>query len=299
MQIKNIFVLCLLACIITCQNDGNPHNWSRKRRCDEGEYNPPCGLCEGVGGVAWGDKESEIKITSCEPVASAEELTKKDREDYPTFPNRFIHTDFYQILINQKTNFTCVGGGPGTNSIGDHCYNEYKGLHYYDWGNHSLLFDSLIDYKFFKINSKAYHVDKNMFIVMNLFNKLKFCICLDPGKEYGIELYPIQPDFMKEDSRLIGREKLFIEYINKEVIVDHWIKGPHHIWKDVETGKMIRAWQPYNGLQIFSREGWSDFTDDDQSKIIMKVPPQTCVSGWFRFGCDKKGYPKKSELELF
>jgi len=36
-----------------------------------------------------------------------------------------------------------------------------------------------------------------------------------------------------EGGKFLGREKLFIEYINKEIVVDHWIKGPHHIWWDV------------------------------------------------------------------
>ncbi len=40
----------------------------------------------------------------------------------------------------------------------------------------------------------------------------------------------------------LGREKLFIEFLNEEKLVDHWIKGPHHIWKDVETGYIIRMW---------------------------------------------------------
>jgi len=40
---------------------------------------------------------------------------------------------------------------------------------------------------------------------------------------------------MEKDSKFLGREKLYVEYVEKEMIVDHWIKGPHHIWKDVES----------------------------------------------------------------
>jgi len=41
---------------------------------------------------------------------------------------------------------------------------------------------------------------------------------------------------MEQDSHYLGREKLWIEYLWKEMVVDHWTKGPHHIWMDVEGG---------------------------------------------------------------
>ena len=40
---------------------------------------------------------------------------------------------------------------------------------------------------------------------------------------------------MDKDSRFLGREKVIIEFLNEERLVDHWLKGPHNIWKDVET----------------------------------------------------------------
>jgi len=40
---------------------------------------------------------------------------------------------------------------------------------------------------------------------------------------------------MKDDSRFIGRENMFIEYVEDFMVVDHWVKGPHHIWKDVKS----------------------------------------------------------------
>ena len=57
--------------LASAQTDGNPHNWDRKRRCDNVDYDPPCGLCEGIGGDVWSDKNEDIKITACEPVAEA------------------------------------------------------------------------------------------------------------------------------------------------------------------------------------------------------------------------------------
>lgn len=53
------------------QTDGNPHKWDRQRRCDTDGYNPPCGLCEGIGGIPTSDKNSDIKLTKCTPIAEA------------------------------------------------------------------------------------------------------------------------------------------------------------------------------------------------------------------------------------
>ena len=39
---------------VTAQFDGNPHGWDRKRRCDHTAYEPPCGACEGYGGIPTG-----------------------------------------------------------------------------------------------------------------------------------------------------------------------------------------------------------------------------------------------------
>jgi len=53
------------------QTDGNPHKWDRQRRCDTDGYNPPCGLCEGIGGIPTSDKNSDIQLTKCTPIAEA------------------------------------------------------------------------------------------------------------------------------------------------------------------------------------------------------------------------------------
>ena len=50
--------------------DGNPHNWDRRRRCDQTEYRPACGICEGVGGIAFGDDNQDITLARCVPVTT-------------------------------------------------------------------------------------------------------------------------------------------------------------------------------------------------------------------------------------
>ena len=38
--------------------------------------------------------------------------------------------------------------------------------------------------------------------------------------------------------------------------VDHWVKGPHHAFVDIESKQIVRMWQPYNGLEVFDPEKW-------------------------------------------
>lgn len=62
------------------------------------------------------------------------------------------------------------------------------------------------------------------------------CVCLNPGRSFNISIYPINPNFMKKDSTYLGRIELGIEFLNEKYIVDHWVKGPHHLFVDVESG---------------------------------------------------------------
>ena len=46
-----------------------------------------------------------------------------------------------------------------------------------------------------------------------------------------------------------------IEYLwTNGTLVDHFVKGPHHVWTDVASGTIVRLWQPFNGLEIFDPE---------------------------------------------
>ena len=40
--------------------------WDRTRRCDQQDYDPPCGPCEGVGGIPTGSDNDEITLTTCQ-----------------------------------------------------------------------------------------------------------------------------------------------------------------------------------------------------------------------------------------
>ena len=48
--------------------------WDRVRRCDEQDYSPKCGPCEGVGGIPTGSRNDQIELTSCEVIGGPEDF---------------------------------------------------------------------------------------------------------------------------------------------------------------------------------------------------------------------------------
>jgi hypothetical protein len=70
------------------------------------------------------------------------------------------------------------------------------------------------------------------------------CFCTSAG--IGILKYDAF-----QDAEYLGREDKYIEYLGQTKRADHYLKGPHHVWFDVETGLPLRAWQPTNGLQVY------------------------------------------------
>lgn len=212
----------------------------RKKRCDW-DYDPPCQMCESVGGIIWGDQEHELAFTSCTPLQKPSDIPQ-DNLTSPIWPLGFT-VDEWAILIAQIDE---GGQFPGADPCAPHTftnntelfnYNEAVGMRYHTKSGIQT--------------SDIWHgVDGNMYIKIDG----AFCICItvrpngDKSKKYS---GPLVHDFAK-DAVLIGREKIGVEILNKEVIADHWNKGPHHFWIEVETNQMIRAWQPFNGLQIYS-----------------------------------------------
>merc|ERR1712054_377619 len=88
---------------------------------------------------------------------------------------------------------------------------------------------------------------------------------------------------------------VMVEYLGSNpeggYLVDHWIKGPHHLWVDVATGKFIRMWQPWNGLQVFDPAKWT-VGPEAHTKGLFSVPPPLCKKGGaaFRIHCTDDGH---------
>ena len=152
------------------QSDGNPWKWDRMRRCDQNDYSPKCGSCEGVGGQAWGDKNEDIKITDCQTLALAKDLPEINEEtDFPLFDKLFTNTLRFAVQINDKLNFACIGGFPGPDSTKEHCYSRQTGSIVYDWNNYRLKLELSVKGTVFNTTSAVSHVKENMWIVNDLF----------------------------------------------------------------------------------------------------------------------------------
>lgn len=85
-------------------------------------------MCEGTGGIPFGDKNEDIKLTTCKELMTPEAL-KDDKlaQIPPSYPATFKHTNFFEALVNQKKDPFCASGFPGPNSDGDHCFKKDHG----------------------------------------------------------------------------------------------------------------------------------------------------------------------------
>jgi hypothetical protein len=284
-----IFTTISLISFISSQSDGNPHNWDRQRRCDNNEYYPECGLCEGIGGIPFGDKNEEIKMTKCTPIANATDVDMNTVKK-PLYPWTFTNKGFHEVMIGQKNDPFCFKSFPGPDSKGDHCYMPQEGTFHYDFPNRRLRIDYERQFTPFNISITTIHEKGDMWIINNL-GAVTQCICINPGRLYNETVYPVDPYFLERDSRYIGREKIYVEYIWQERVADHWVRGPHHVWVDVETGYLMRMWQPFNGLEVYDPFKWDLAVDAKK----FATPPKMCSNcgfrcgAWWRIGCNDDG----------
>eukprot|EP00948_MAST-09A_sp_MAST-9A-sp1_P001166 g1166.t1 len=159
--------------------DGNPHGWDRKRRCDHTDYNPPCGICEGYGGIPTGDENDEIKLTTCTPIANASSID-------PTTLKRPIwarswSSHSWEILIGPKRDPFCFQTFPSNSSIGKLCYRPQTGIQNYDFEKARAIREDIeISTSVGNVTTMLIHQGPNMWIV----NKLPWyaagvhqCIC--------------------------------------------------------------------------------------------------------------------------
>ena len=61
-----LFAAVCSVSLVLAQFDGHP------RRCDHSGHSPPCGACEGVGGIVTSDTADDITIVPCKIEASSE-----------------------------------------------------------------------------------------------------------------------------------------------------------------------------------------------------------------------------------
>jgi len=286
-----IIILCFLIFGVFSQTDGNPHHWDRKRRCDGNGYNPPCGLCEGIGGVPTSDNNTDITLTSCEIIATPDQVYPKPQP--PVWPNKWMNTGFYEVQIFVKHDPLCFVQIPAMVSNGTHCYKPQQGTFYYSLEKKMAMMDYLqsrtvipgvnMSYHFYH-ESQRVHPDIYKYGLPMIPN---VCPCINVST--GI----IAPDWLR-DGTYLGREKLGIEFLWETMTVDHWVKGPHHAWVDVGTGKIVRLYQPFNGLEVFDPEKY--FTDFPDSKLTLPlgcsvmtnlcIDPNANITNWLHNLCE-------------
>jgi len=280
--------------------DGNPHNWDRHRRCDHTDYTPACGPCEGYGGIATGDENSEIELTTCSVVSLPEDVPEASRIK-PVWSDKWQSNNYNEIIIGLHRDPFCFQVFPGNTSEGKLCYRHDAGTQTYDMaeglkGPHTLYEDLVLDTAVGQIESKVIHQGQNFWVVNHFpwyAAGIHQCICTEAhqGADPNMPgVYPVQYNWTQQ-LFYVARENIDVEYGIGKMTLDHWAFGPHHVWSVPETGKSIRMWQPFNGLQIFpngtdSLEGFDIKTFDD-------IPPTLCkkVGGAaFRIKCTDEGY---------
>jgi len=257
--------------------DGNPHGWDRVRRCDQFDAACPelfaaCGKCEGIGGIPKSDKPDDFRAPPCEP---AEDPATPPAP--PTWPVQFTNARFFETQIFVKHDPLCIAQIPAMTSNGTHCYKEQQGTFRYDASaTRSLRIDYLKSRSGINgvnMTEYFYHEGTNVHPDITSFGILAapfaplggICPCINVST--GI----VSPTWTT-GALYIGRERMGVEYLwTNGSLVDHFVKGPHHVWTDVQTGNIVRLWQPFNGLEIFDPAAYEDSVDTAALAL-----PKTC-----------------------
>lgn len=273
-------------------SDGNPHGWDRRRRCDGIAYDPPCGICEGVGGVPFGDRNEEIALASCAP--AGEDAHPAPRR--PIWAAEMQVEPYYSVQIGPKLDPFCFQAIPSNTSAGPLCYQEQSGSQLYDFasGADVLQFDVHLSTALGAVDSTVVARDTDLWIVNTLpwyALKARQCICTSPREGASAASPAVRPLSPKWTTRLrlVGVERIGVEYGSPIRTLAHWVYGPHHVWTVPDSGSIVRMWQPYNGLQVMPNGTLPSAIAPARRSAI---PPPECVSRFaFRIGCDAAGYP--------
>jgi len=276
--------------------DGNPHNWNRTRRCDEDCWDPICGVCDGVGGIANSDRADDFRPTPCEPIMSADEyrqLNGGSDPSPPLFPKVYTNNNTFFLLIGIKNDPFCFQVFPGPNSTFTNCYQPNQGIAYADTKNRRQIRN---DYTrkgnlLSNITTHIYHGAPELNDMQIVLKKYAvgqdFCICVKvggPTSQYVSEPIGVVKEDSLVDSKYLGRERIGVEYLWTTMVLDHWVKGPHHTWVDPYTKQIVRMWQPFNGLQVLDPSSWQDSVAADVWDEDMK--DRAACKGRISVKCD-------------
>jgi hypothetical protein len=269
-----VVLLLLLAGSADAVCDGNPHNWTRARRCDQFDARCPGAtwqkpsLCDGIGGIARDDRS--FNATTCRKLSTPAQLNNSGTFPVrPIWPRTFVNKGFFEEQIFVHRDPFCLAQIPAMVSNGSHCYKRQQGTFNYDSTQGSLRIDYLEASSVVlpaNMTEYFYHLpDGTVHPHITRYGLLPAPIC--PCIALGVG--PVSPTWAA-DAEFVGREILGIEFLWEERVVDHWVKGPHHVWSDVVTGNVVRMWQPFNGLEVFNPTMYE--TDTPIPAATFKLP---------------------------
>jgi len=216
---------------------------------------------------------------------------------------------YSDILIGWQVMNSCFSFFPQNDSIGPLCYRSEESVaKYYDIekeaarSDYTLILPGLE--KVPNTTTTILEVGKQMWIVNNLAGAGNFqCVCTNPSGQHCTNHKPCYSYVWHWDTfstaQYLGREKIGVEWIqdhgvanaSKIMELDHFILWSHHIWTDPVSRRLVRAWKPFNGLQVYDPDAWTDSVEDpsvfDSPPAICKKPP--AGKEVWRINCDDDG----------
>jgi hypothetical protein len=291
-------------------DDGNPHGWDRTRRCDQDQM-PRCQLCEGIGGVAYGDPNEDITTTPCTVVATPDKVNMSEVVK-PLYPKAFTvrrkdgkQGGYSDTLIGWKTDPFCFAFFPQNDSIPALCYRSQDSIvKYYDISREAARTDYNVKLTGVfshapNITAEILMVNETMWIQNHLW-AVDQCVCANPSGNHCTN--PPCKSYVWnwntfETAQYLGRERIGVEWIqnsgignsSKMMELDHFIMWSHHAWTDPVSKRIVRMWKPFNGLQNYDPEAWIDSVEDPS---VFDVPPAKCKKGGakIRIHCTDDGW---------
>jgi len=210
-----------------------------RRTCQESR-NPPCGPCDGIGGICWGDADDQCTYPTCEALAAP------TKPYPPVFPSLFTAKLQGADRLPHEL--------PGSLSPKPR-YSNITSTWWYDFAKRELEHDTTYSHCPFS----ALHIGSCQRVLLHKNNSeyswhgwaAMPCSCAREPMDRPIA----GPDAFV-GARFVGRVRITLEYEHKSWVLDHWLKQSFHIFVDAEPGSSTlgmpkRFFSPYSGFVVY------------------------------------------------
>jgi hypothetical protein len=227
----------------------------------------------------------EVGCKGCDnsSVPCTQEMCNGTDVHWPLYPKQFsIHEvngrpGYSDTLIGWKTDPFCFSFFPQNDSHGPLCYRSQDSVaKYYDIEQEATRSDYNVKLTgpfsiFPNITAQIMQVGWEMWINNHLW-VVDQCVCANPSGEHctahlhGGECYSYVWHWDTfATAQYLGRENIGVEWIQNAGVgksakmweLDHFIMWSHHAWTDPKSGKIVRMWKSFNGLQNYDPEAWT------------------------------------------